>query len=133
MTTTETRSVQELAEDRTGMAGLRTLMSADRTLMAWVRTSFSMLSFGFTLYKVLAAFQQAGGVLPRDQTPRNVGLFLSAMGTAAMVMGTVEYLQTIRTLRQFQDVRLARASVVMALLMSIAGVFAFVSIITGLF
>jgi putative membrane protein len=88
-----------------------------------------MLSFGHLL-KVL---QRSGRGPSRDETPRNVGLFLSAMGTAAMVMGTVEYLQTIRTLRQFQAIRLARPSLVMALLMSIAGVFMFFSIITGLF
>jgi uncharacterized membrane protein YidH (DUF202 family) len=76
--TAENRSAQELAEDRTDMASARTLMAADRTLMAWIRTALSMLSFGFTIYKVLEGFQQAGRVLPNQHTPRNVGLFLSA-------------------------------------------------------
>lgn len=35
------------------MGEMRTIMAADRTLMAWLRTSLSMLSFGFTIYKVL--------------------------------------------------------------------------------
>jgi putative membrane protein len=126
--TMATRSAQDLAEDRTSMAATRTLLAADRTLMAWVRTSLSMNSFGFTIYKVLDGFQQAGLRLPRDQTPRNVGLFLSALGTAAIVMGILEYLTTIRTLRQFQAIRLGRPSLAMALLMSVGGVFLFVSI-----
>jgi putative membrane protein len=133
LTTMETRSAQELAEDRTSMAATRTLLAADRTLMAWVRTALSMNSFGFTIYKVLEALQQAGREFPRDQTPRNVGLFLSALGTAAIVMGTLEYLGTVRTLRRFQAMRLGRPSLVMALLMSIGGAFLFFSIITGLF
>lgn len=131
--TPQARSTQELAEDRTSMAATRTLMAADRTLMAWVRTSLSMNSFGFTLYKVLEGFQQAGGVLPRDETPRNVGLFLTALGTVAMVMGTIEYVQTIKTLRRFHAIPLARPSLVMALLMSIGGVFLFFGIIANLF
>ena len=39
---------------------LRTIMAADRTLMAWVRTSLSMLSFGFTIYKVLDTAAKQG-------------------------------------------------------------------------
>lgn len=133
MTTIESRSAQQLAGDRTSMAAARTLLAADRTLMAWVRTALSMNSFGFTLYKVLQALQQAGRELPRDQTPRNVGLFLSALGTAAMVMGIVEYLATIETLRPFQVIRPGRPSLVMALLMSVGGVFVFLVIVMNVF
>jgi putative membrane protein len=133
VTTTETRSAQQLAEDRTSMAATRTLLAADRTLMAWVRTSLSMNSFGYTIYKILEGFQEAGRVLPRDETPRNVGLFLSAIGTAAMVMGAIEYWQTIKTLRRYQAIQLARPSLAMALLMSIGGVLLFIGIITNVF
>jgi putative membrane protein len=133
MMTEHTRSAQELAEDRTDLATSRTLMAADRTLMAWIRTSLSMLSFGFTIYKVLEGFQQAGRALPREQTPRNVGLFLTALGTVAMVMGTIEYWENIKTLRRFQPIAFARPSMIMALIMSGGGVFLFFSIITGLF
>jgi putative membrane protein len=65
-------------------------MAADRTLMAWIRTALSMLSFSFAIYKILQDVEKAGG-LPRENTPRNVGLFLAVVGTAAMVMGTIEY------------------------------------------
>ena len=133
VTTPPPRSAQELAEDRTDMAVARTLMAADRTLMAWIRTALSMLSFGFTIYKVLESFQQAGRSLPQAQTPRNVGLFLTALGTLAMVMGTIEYWQSIKALRRFQPIAVARPSLIMALVMSVGGVFLFFSIITGLF
>jgi len=123
------RTANELAQDRTDMAGMRTLMAADRTLMAWVRTALSLESFGFTIYKILQAFQAEGRALPRDQTPTNVGLFLTLMGVLAMVMGTVEYLQTRKTMRPFHEVPLARPTFLMALLMSFMGVLLFFGII----
>jgi putative membrane protein len=126
-------SSDELAGDRTDMASMRTLMAADRTLMAWVRTSLSLSSFGFTIYKVLQGFAQAGFHLPHSQTPLVVGLFLTGLGTLAMVMGSVEYAQSLRELRRFMDIKLARPAFIMAMLMGLIGLFLFFSIITKLF
>ena len=39
MTMPGTKSANDLAAERTGLAGVRTLMAADRTLMAWIRTA----------------------------------------------------------------------------------------------
>ena len=133
MATHEKRTSNELAEIRTDLAASRNLMAADRTLMAWVRTSLSMFSFGFTIYKILQGFEETGRSLPRGQTPQTIGLFLTGLGTLAMVMGTIEYWQTLRQVHQLQDFRLARPALVMALLMSIVGVFLFISIVTNLF
>jgi putative membrane protein len=129
---TNGKSATELANMRTNLAAKRTLMAADRTLMAWVRTSMSLLSFGFTIYKILDGFQSTGGALA-DSTPRNIGLFLSAMGTFAMIMGTLEYWSAIKELRKIQNIRLARPSFIMALVMSVLGVITFFSITTHLF
>ena len=81
----EKHSSNELAEDRTRLAAVRTRMAADRTLMGWVRTGMSMITFGFTLYKVLQSLQDDGMALRTDQTPRNLGLFLVAVGTLSMI------------------------------------------------
>jgi len=130
----EKMTSDELARIRTDFAGSRTLMAADRTLMAWVRTSLSLNSFGFTIYKVLQTFQETGGVLRRTETPRDIGLFLTGMGTVAMVMGTVEYWLFLKQMHLLEDFRpFARPAMMMAVLMSVTGVFAFVSIITKLF
>jgi putative membrane protein len=133
MTTQEQPSANQLAQERTDLAAIRTMMAADRTLMAWIRTAFSLISFGFTIYKILQAFQQTGGELPREHTPRNIGMFLTAMGTVAMVMGTIEYWHTLKELRLLSHFRLARPALIMALLMSVGGLFMFFSIITRLF
>lgn len=121
-------SSHELAEDRTDMAVSRTLMGADRTLMAWVRTSLSLSSFGFTIYKVLQGLTKSGVDMPRTSTPKLVGLYLTSLGTLAIVMGIVEYANAVRGLRKFQDIGLWRASFVMAVLMAVMGITLFVNI-----
>jgi putative membrane protein len=126
-------SPNELAEDRTDLAATRTLMAADRTLMAWVRTSLSLSSFGFTIYKVLQGLAEAGMHLPHHNTPLIVGLFLTGLGTLAMVMGSVEYAQALRELRRYMEIKLTRPAFIMAMLMGLMGLFLFLSIITKLF
>jgi len=111
------------------LAGMRTLMGADRTLMAWTRTSLSLLSFGFTIYKVLEGFQEtSGGQLASGQTPRNAGLVLTGLGTLSMLMGTIEYWQTRKQLSQFELKHTIRYPMIMATIMTIAGLFLFFSI-----
>lgn len=106
-----------------------TLLAADRTLMAWTRTSLSLLSFGFTIYKILEGFQDAGGkFVVRSETPRNVGIFLTGMGTLAMVMGTIEYWQLLKQLHQTRIFTRPRYPLIMAIIMSISGMVLFSSI-----
>jgi putative membrane protein len=108
---------------------MNTLMAADRTLMSWTRTSLSLLSFGFTIYKILEGFQDAGGkFVVRTDVPRNAGLFLTGMGTLAMVMGTIEYWQTLKVLHQPRIFGRPRSPLIMALIMSVAGILLFFSI-----
>lgn len=133
MTTSEAKSSNELAEIRTDLAISRNLMAADRTLMAWIRTALSLNSFGFTIYKLLQTYQQSGADLPQQHTPRTIGLFLTGMGTFAMVLGVIEYWQTLKELRPLRPVRLARPTFIMGVLMAVTGLFLFFGIITRLF
>jgi putative membrane protein len=123
------KSSNELAQARTALASQRTLMAADRSLMAWVRTGLSMISFGFTIYKILEGFQRSGADVVQTHTPRSVGLFLTGMGTLAIVIGTIEYWERRRSYLAFGDVKLWRPAFVMALLVSAAGMSLFVGII----
>jgi putative membrane protein len=88
-----------------------------------------MISFGFTIYKILQGFQEAGVHLSHPGTPRRVGLFLTAMGTVSMVMGTIEYWRTLVSMREFQRFSIWRPTFFIALVMAIAGSFVFLSII----
>ena len=110
------------------MATTRTLLAADRTLMAWIRTALSLLSFGFTIYKILQGFQD-GGTLPPGHSPRVVGLFMTAMGTLAIQMGTIEYWQTLKVLSRTHEFRLVRSPLIMAVIMAVTGLALFFSII----
>ncbi|MDM0028905.1 YidH family protein [Variovorax saccharolyticus] len=123
------KTSDELAQIRTDLALERTLMAADRSLMAWVRTGLSMISFGFTIYKVMEAFQQQGGQLHSANAARNVGLFLTGLGTVSIVVGTIEYWARLKSLNQSQQFRLAQPSLVIALIMSTAGLLRFFSIL----
>lgn len=113
------------------MGEVRTIMAADRTLMAWIRTALSMLSFGFTIYKFLETIASEGPML-HPNSPQQVGLFLTALGVAAVVLGTISYWVTLRDLQRVEAFRIGRPVLLMALIMSVAGVASFVSIATRL-
>ncbi|SAL55916.1 hypothetical protein AWB74_02566 [Caballeronia arvi] len=132
MANVEARTANQLAEDRTDLATTRTLMAADRTLMAWTRTALSMISFGFTIYKLLEGFREAGVHLAHPHSPRTIGLFLTGMGTVAMVMGTIEYWRFIVSLRAYQSVSVRRPTFFVALVMALSGSFLFLSIVIRL-
>lgn len=91
--TATTRSDPGKGDDATELARTRTALAADRTLMAWIRTSLAMVSFGFTIYKVLHTLSQAKTIhLARSEGPRQIGLFLAGLGTASLVIGLIEYM-----------------------------------------
>ncbi len=90
VTTAGRPSADELAAERTNLAATRTLMSADRTLMAWVRTSLSLLSFAFTIYRIFEELPQLSNRPRANVSGRDAGLVLAALGTFAIVAGTVE-------------------------------------------
>ena len=122
-------SANEMAQQRTKLAAGRTLMAADRSLMAWVRTGLSMISFGFTIYKILEGFLEAGAIHD-GVSPRSAGLFLIALGTLSIIAGTVEYWERAKGARRHRlIVRIWRPSLVIAMIMSVTGLLLFVSIV----
>jgi putative membrane protein len=129
-----TATANELAEERTDLAIRRTVMAADRSLMAWIRTGLSLISFGFTIYKLLQEaarlLAEHGEAMRTDHTPRDVGLFLTGLGTTAIIIGTIEYWQTRKELLEEKHIAVWRPVFVIALIMSAAGVYMFVSIIS---
>jgi putative membrane protein len=124
------KTSNELAEDRTDFALKRTVMAADRTLMAWVRTALSMISFGFTIYKLLQSFHESPDISIGERIdPSSAGLFLVGLGTISMALGTFEYWQTIREFRRIEPIKVWRPTMVMAAIISVVGVSTFLSIV----
>jgi putative membrane protein len=66
------KSSTELAAYRTSLAVHRTLIGADRSLMVWIRAALSMVTFGFTIYKILQNFEERAGALGVAGQPRVV-------------------------------------------------------------
>jgi putative membrane protein len=86
----------DTTESTSDLAVTRTILAAERTLMAWIRTALSMISFGFTIYKFLHGLNEAGGIrLRRPEEPRNLGLFLVALGSGSLVVAVLEYVRTL--------------------------------------
>ncbi|HWS77390.1 MAG TPA: DUF202 domain-containing protein [Thermomonas sp.] len=125
-------SSNQMATERTDMASARTLMAADRSLMAWIRTGLSMISFGFTIYKILDGFKDSAVAAQFAHSPRTVGLLLTGLGTIAVVMGTVEYFQRRRDLLVYGPIKLWRPSFIMAVAMSVIGLALFFGITSKL-
>jgi putative membrane protein len=77
----------------------RTVMGADRTLMASVRTSLSLISFGFTIFKILEQMEKAGAAkLVREQTPRNIGVFMILVGVVPLALSMFQYRRMVTRL-----------------------------------
>jgi putative membrane protein len=75
-------------------------MAAERTLMGWIRTSLSMITFGFTIYKVLQELDRLATSTGQEQEPRLLGLLLAAIGTLALVGACVQHRMYTKQLRR---------------------------------
>jgi putative membrane protein len=134
MTNNASKSANGLATERTDLAIERTMMAANRTLMAWVRTGVSLISFGFTIYKFLqqaATVANSKAVLLQQQGPRRLGLFLIALGTMSVILGTIEYYHTIINLDKLNDTKHKpwNFSTVVGAAVGLMGLFLFLTIL----
>jgi uncharacterized membrane protein YidH (DUF202 family) len=97
-----------------------------------------MISFGFTIYKILQA--AAAGVqaergklgLLNASGPRRLGLFLLALGVTSVIVGSVEYYQTIQRLNRMCGTRYrpVNFSLIVSVLIGLLGLFLFLTILT---
>jgi len=123
-----------LAEQRTEAALDRTFYAAERTLMAWIRTALSMISFGFTIVKVLEALEKSQGtgirgLFGRSYSPETLGLALITIGTLSLLAAIVQYRQVLRALRKEGLHAGWSLSITVASLLALLGVFAFGGIV----
>ena len=94
-----------LADERTDLAVARTMLALDRTLMAWVRTATSLISFGFTIYKIFQQLAQSPNAPPhRLLEPRGVALVLMGLGVGGLVVATIDYWRQRKAMEErFRD------------------------------
>lgn len=107
----------------TALALERTYLAHERTHMAWVRTALALISFGFTIAKLLLYLQEQ----QRDRAPRLsphwVGVSMIGIGVLSLAVATWHHGRAVRALRD-RDARLPR---------SLAGTLALVIAALGLF
>lgn len=112
------------------MALDRTRLAHERTLMAWVRTATSLISFGFTIYKFFQYLREKSQP-PTDRIfgPREFALIMIGIGLLALLFASVQHRRDMVRLRsQYPGVPYSLATVLAGLL-SILGVVAFVAVV----
>lgn len=132
MTNDEHLSSNQLASERTDWALKRTLMALERSFMALIRTSVALISFGFTIYKFLEAFKDEGNLGIRNNSPRNVGLFLILLGVGVLVFGLFQHMKLKNLLLDGEKRTIAVSlSVVAAVGVLLVGLFTLLNIFLG--
>jgi putative membrane protein len=121
-----------LAIARTDLALERSVMATERTLMAWVRTSLAMISFGFTLGKLGDALGSAKVDLWFGRTTDIVGVayYLVILGTLALILAAVQNRIEVRALCRRGSTRRPSLAFVIAVLLSLLGIFVFTDLVT---
>jgi inner membrane protein YidH len=102
--------------------------------VAWMRTSLSMISFGFTIVKVLEYLAESRnlsivGLFGHEFGPETLGLTLITIGTLALALAVVQHRQTLRALHQQGLVPRWSLTLTVASLVAVLGVFAFGSLV----
>ena len=105
----------------------RTRLAHERTLMAWVRTATSMISFGFTIAKLVPERPSEGLLDTRTFAAIMIGVALVALMFAA-----IQHHHDIRQLRaRYPDSVPTSNSMLVATLVACFGLFAFVAVMIG--
>jgi putative membrane protein len=115
------------------LARERNRAAADRTLMAWIRTALAMIGFGFGVGKLYDALEKANPERVTDplHSAQIVGEALIALGVLGLFAAVIQHWQALKKIEDEQYIyRPSRAlALIVASLLLLIGVFAFVSIL----
>ncbi len=116
-----------MLDTSTRLALDRTRVAYDRTLLAWIRTATSLITFGFSVYKLF-------DVLPEAREPRfrligahEFGLVMVVIGLLSLLIATFEYRANIRALGPEYPTRGHPLSLMVAGLIAILGFLALIT------
>lgn len=113
----------------TRLAYDRTWLSYERTMQAWIRTAISLITFGFSVFKLADIVTQNPAERARLAGPHEFGYTLVAIGFIALTFATIEYRQSIRVLREQYGQSPRSKSVILAALIAALGIFALITMI----
>jgi putative membrane protein len=106
----------------------RTQLAHDRTFMAWIRTSISLISFGFTIYKVFQALYDEGVLHTKIRilSPRAIGLTMIVLGLTALALAMFDNYRYLKEMKKHYTVRRSFAPI-MAGIILILGILAIIA------
>ena len=113
----------------TRLAYDRTWLSYERTMQAWIRTAISLITFGFSVYKLADIVNPNPAARARLAGPHEFGFILVGIGFVALAMAAVEYRQSIAVLREEYGQAPRSKSVILAGLIAAIGIFALITMI----
>lgn len=117
--------------DSNQLAAERTRLAYERTLMAWVRTATALISFGFTIFKFFEYLHQSGAAErpPQFMGARQFAMMMIGTGLVALVLATIQHVQSLRALRTEYHATPYSLAAVMAILIGVLGIVGFISVI----
>lgn len=115
----------------TTLAIERTRAAFDRTMMAWIRTAFSLITFGFTIYKYFQ-IQRVAPPSERLIGPREFSLILISLGLISLSLAVWQGRQNVLKLREYYPETPASLANLLAGLVAILGFLALISVILRL-
>ena len=116
-------------DNSTRLAVDRTRLAYERTMMAWVRTGTSLISFGFSIHKFFQLQIERNAVTNHRLGPRGFALIMIATGLLALLLATIEHRQSMQSLRATFGPQPRSVAAVVAAIVSILGLAAFVSVL----
>ncbi len=116
-------------DNSTRLAYDRTWLAYERTMQAWIRTAISLITFGFSVYKLVDIVDRDPAKARYLAGPHVFGFILVAIGVVALGTATVEYRQSIGFLRAEYGKSPRSTSVFFAALIAALGLFALVSMV----
>jgi len=107
----------------------RTRLAHERTLMAWVRTATSMISFGFTIAKLVPDREADRGGLLDTHTFASI---MIAVALVALTLAAVQHRREMRALRAEYPDRVPYSNAMfVASMVAGFGILAFVAVLIG--
>jgi putative membrane protein len=105
--------------------------------MAWIRTAFSMISFGFTIFKFFEYLGQSKALDAQPQAggARNLGATMIFLGTASLIGATWQHWRMLKQMKADGYPVGFSLSLVVAVVITAVGLLAFLGafIRTGVF
>jgi uncharacterized membrane protein YidH (DUF202 family) len=124
---------QPRVDTSTELARERNREASDRMLMAWIRTGLSLISFGFGIgkfYNYLETAELDKSLDPLHST-QLIGGALIGLGVLGLFAAVVQHRRILKRIAQFEFVYVEPLplGMIMAILLLLIGVFAFLGIL----